>query len=272
MKRTTRILSLAAASALAFTLVGGTRTAAAENLTADQIVARTNHASYYQGSDGRADVTMTIIDSQKRKRVRKMTILRKNASGNKDAEQKFYVYFHKPADVAKTVFIVHKHITRDDDRWLYLPALDLVKRIAASDKRSSFVGSDFVYEDLSGRSLNLDRHELVKTTKSYYVLEHKPKKTSGVKFSRYVMYVHRGTFLPTKVTYYDKSGKKYRIMTVNSVKKIQGRHTVTKATMQDLGAGSKTITTYKNVRYDSGLPSRIFTERYLRRAPVKYLR
>ena len=86
------------------------------------------------------------------------------------------------------------------------------------------------------------------------------------------MWVHRGSFLPTKVEYFDKRGKKYRVMTVDSVKDVQGYKTVMKATMSELNAGTKTVVTYSNVKYGIGLPAKIFSERYLRRAPQKYLR
>lgn len=236
-----------------------------------QIVEKTNHAAYYQGKDGRARVKMTITDKQGRKRVREMTILRRDDPDGADRGQRFYVYFHEPADVSKTVYLVHKKPGSDDDRWLYLPSLDLVKRIAAADKRTSFVGSDFVYEDVSGRSLDEDKHTLVKTTKSYYVLEHVPVDASKVKFSKYTMYVHKSTFLPTKVEYYDKSGRLYRSMNVDAVDNVQGHPTVTKATMKDLSTGSMTKVEYSNIHYDLDLPESIFTERYLRRMPVKYM-
>lgn len=270
MNRTQAIRSLILATSL---VVGGAVLAPAQAApTVDEIVAKTNHASYYQGADGRAKVTMTITDKQGRSRTRQMTVLRRNVTKGKDADQQFYVYFHEPADVAKTVFLVHKKVGADDDRWLYLPSLDLVKRITAADKRTSFVGSDFVYEDVSGRSLDEDTHRLVSTSKSYYVLEHVPKNKSGVEFSRYTMYVHQGSFLPTKVEYYDKGDKKYRVMTVDKVEVIQGHHTVTQATIEDLSAGSKTKVVYSDVKYDLGLPDRVFTERSLRRAPINYLK
>jgi hypothetical protein len=55
-------------------------------------------------------------------------------------DQDYVVLFSRPADVRNTVFLVKKHVASDDDRWLYLPGLDLVRRIAAGDKRTSFVG------------------------------------------------------------------------------------------------------------------------------------
>ena len=111
---------------------------AAQSLSIDDIVHRANKASYYEGQDGRAQVEMTITDDQERERHRRMVILRKDMPETDALEnnaywgkQKFYVYFTRPADVNKMGFLVWKNLDTDDERWLYLPALDLVKRIAA---------------------------------------------------------------------------------------------------------------------------------------------
>jgi len=154
------------------------------------IVHRANLTAYYQGKDGRAEVQMTITDDQGRQRERRMIILRRD-SADSDAledhaywsEQQYYVYFQRPADLNRTVFLVLKQLEADDDRWLYLPSLDLVRRIAATDKRNSFVGSDFFYEDVSGRNIDLDEHELMETTDTYYVIRSTPKDPSSVEFA-----------------------------------------------------------------------------------------
>jgi len=243
-----------------------------------EIINAADYRAYYQGADGRAKVHMVITDSQGRKRTREFTILRKDqtpkGTADKDfiGEQQFYVYFHRPADVNKMVFMVWKHIDRDDDRWLYLPALDLVKRIAASDKRTSFVGSNFFYEDVSGRSLGEDTHELAETTATQYVLKHTPKNPEAVEFSYYKMWVDRKTMIPMRTEYFDKNGKKYRIYEAIEVKDVQGFPTVLKAKMSDLQTKSATVITYTNVKYDVGLPDKVFSERYLRRSPRRYLR
>ncbi len=253
--------------------------AAQEKLTVEQIVERANRVAYYQGADGRAQVSMTIVDGQGRKRHRQLTILRRDEpdpSGKKDdqycGDQQFYVYFHRPADVNKMAFLVWKHLDKDDDRWLYLPALDLVKRISSADKRTSFVGSDFFYEDVSGRHITDDVHELVETTKNYYVLKNTPKDPKTVEFAYYKMWIHRKTFIVVKTEYYDANGKKYREYAAEAVKTIQGFPTVVKARMSDLRTGGHTEMQYTDVKYNVGLPKSIFSERYLRRAPRKYLR
>ncbi len=248
----------------------------------ETIVQKANHMAYYQGADGRAKVDMTIHDSQGRTRNREFTILRwdepkKGSDAPKkeqsyDGKQKFYVYFLRPADVNKMVFMVWKHLDSNDDRWLYMPALDLVKRIAAADKRTSFVGSHFLYEDVSGRHIDADRHELQDVTENYYVLKNTPKEPGSVEFAHYVNYIHKETYLVVKTEYYDKQGNNYRTYNALKVERINGYPTVTKSRMKDTKMGGFTELSYSGVKYNTGIPEDIFTERYLRRAPYKHLK
>lgn len=258
--------------------------AKAEPKTAAEIIAAANRVCYYQGKDRRADVSMEIVDSQGRKRTREMTILRRNAVQPESetdqlsdaeccaSEQSFYVRFHRPADVDKTTFMVHKNPGADDDRWLYLPALDLVKRVSSADKRSSFVGSNFFYEDVSGRHVDADERTLVDITENYWIIDSKPKDPTSVEFASYRMWIHRGSAVVTKMEYKDASGEPIRTYEVLGVDTIQGNKTVTKAKMTDLRTKSSTTVTYSNVKYDIGLPEDLFTERYLRRAPRKFIK
>lgn len=241
----------------------------------EEIVQKAQHMAYYQGQDGRAKVTMTIKDKQGRTRTKAFTILRMNAD-DQDREQKFLVHFSEPADERGTVFMVHKHVGKDDDRWLYLPALDLVKQIAASDERTSFVGSHFFYEDVSGRGIEEDTHELVETTANAYVLKNTPKNPGAVEFDSFTMYIDKNFFIPFEIRF-EKGGNVYRIARVLEVKDITGSDgtvykTVTKSEMVDVESGGSTRLDYESVEYGVGLSDDLFTERYLRKPPQQFLR
>ncbi len=238
-------------------------------LTADEIVRKAELASYYGGDDGMARAEMLISDKEGRTREREFTILRKDVTDG--GKQYFYVYFHKPGDVRKTVFMVHKHPDREDDRWLYLPALDLVKRIAASDKRTSFVGSHFFYEDVSGRGIREDRHTLVEETDRHYVLDNVPHDPGSVEFTRYRLWIDRVTFLPVKAEYYDARDTLYRRVEALDVQDVDGIPTVMKSRVEDLNTGGSTVMTFSNVQYNLEIQEEIFTERYLRRPPRQYI-
>ena len=239
-------------------------TAWSASLNAEQIVAKANVASYYPGTDGRADVKMTITDKSGSTRTREFTILRLNLAKE---NQKFYVYFKEPADVYKMAYLVWKNVGGSDDRWLWLPALNLKKRIAPGDKRTSFVGSDFFYEDVSGRGIHEDEHRLLEETAETYLIESTPKKAGEVEFTRFKVWIDKATFLPQKAEYYDRQNKLYRVVEAVKVETIQGYPTVTIAEARDLSSGSISRNEFKSVKYDLGLKERIFTERFLRRPP-----
>ncbi|MFQ5465380.1 MAG: outer membrane lipoprotein-sorting protein [Thermodesulfobacteriota bacterium] len=236
---------------------------------ADEIADRSNLAYYYAGDDGKASLTMTITDRRGRVRTREMTLLRKDVE--EGGRQKFYVYFRKPSDVSRMVFMVWKQVEGDDDRWLYLPAIDLVKRIASSDKRSSFAGGAFTYEDVSGRRTGDDTHELVGEEdykgRPVYLLKNTPRDADEVEFSYYTARIDRETLLPVRGEYFDKKGKLYRTIEVEETAVIDGFPTVLKATAENLDTGLKTTIEFEDVRYNVGIKESIFRERYLRKPP-----
>ena len=262
---TTCVLSLALPS-LAAAQPGG------ETPDVQTIINKANIVAYYQGEDGKASVKMTITNKQGQKREREFNILRKDVADGGD--QKYFVYFQKPPDVRRMTYMVHKHANpgKDDDRWLYLPALSLVKRIAAGDKRTSFVGSDFLYEDVSGRSLAEDTHELIETTDTLFVVKNVPKQPDTVEFGYFNVSIDRQTFVPTKMEFYDKEGKLYRTIESTKVEKIQDFPTVVKSVVTNLQTGSKTEMEFSKVKYNLGLEDSIFTDRYLQRPPREAMR
>ena len=260
-----RLMLITLTSSLAF----ATQSALSQPLTqASEIVERANIASYYAGDDGRSAARMMIVDGDNRQR-RQFTLLRKDI--NDGGEQRYLVVFSRPADIRGTVFRVEKRIGEGDDRWLYLPALDLVKRIAAGDKRTSFVGSHFYYEDISGRSIDLDDHQLVETTDEHYRIESTPKDPSNVEFARYLTWVDRETLLPMRTDYQRDSGEVFRRMEVTRVETIDGYPTGTEMRMSDLDSGGYTVTQFRFSEYNVGLPDDIFSERSLRNPPRDWL-
>lgn len=255
------------ATSLALALSTGASAAALTD--ADDIVERANLAAYYAGADGRSEVRMIIKDAQDRQQRRQFTVLRRDVEDAGD--QQFLVVFSQPSDIRNTVFLVEKHMDRDDDRWLYLPGLDLVKRISAGDKRTSFVGAHYFYEDVSGRRPSDDTHALVETNEEFYVLKHVPIDRSTVEFESYVTWIDRETLLPMKIEYENAAGTVYRRVEVLGVETIDGHPTVTVSRVSDLVGGGTTDMQFRYIKYDIGLPDEVFTERALRNPPQQWL-
>ncbi len=226
------------------------------------IIDQANLASYYAGDDGSAEARMIIVDENGNRQMRQFTILRKD---EKDlGDQDMLVFFSQPSNVKDTVFRVEKQLESDDNRWLFLPALDLVKRISAGDKRTSFVGSHFYYEDVSGRNPKEDNFTLVSEDKDSYLINAVAKDRQSVEFSRYTVKIDKTNFLPIETIYFDQSNQAARKMTVLQVKNIDGIATVMKSRITNLSNNSYTEMQFRHVKYNLGLPDNIFSERSMR--------
>jgi outer membrane lipoprotein-sorting protein len=257
---------------LAVILLAFVAPAFAAEPSGEEVIKRSLDTFYYGGKDQKARVSMKLINAQGSVRERNLTMLRLNVGTSGD--QRYYLFFHSPADVKGTAFLVWKYPRAEDDRWIYIPAISLVKRIAADDKRSSFVGSDFTYEDVSGRDLADETHQLLRREefdgRPTFVVESKPK--VAIDYVRRLVWVDAERWLPLKEEYYDAQGQILRVFTATKVEQPNGVWTVTGRTMANPKSGQRTEVSLDNVEYGVGLSPDIFTERYLRNPPAKWIR
>jgi len=239
---------------------------------ANEIMKKSHLAYYYAADDGTAEVTMTLVDRKGKERTREFTMLR--IDDEEGGNQKYYTYFKKPSDVARMTFMVHKTSDGNDARWIYVPAVDLIKPISADDKNSSFVGSDFSYEDVSGRHWTEDSHTLTGESdldgRAVWVIESVPKEPySG--FAKKISYIDKESFLPLKEEYYNDKGEMTRLFTAEKIEDVDGFTTMTVRKMEDLKKGSHTIVAFNQIKYNVGLKDDIFTERYLKNPPRQFI-
>ncbi|MEW6001545.1 MAG: outer membrane lipoprotein-sorting protein [Nitrospirota bacterium] len=241
--------------------------------TADEIIKKSQAAFFYPGKDFKSRIIMKLISKGGQERIRELTMLRKNY-GEHGGDQKYFIYFFHPADVRGMTFMVYKYPAKDDDRWLFVPAINMVRRIAAQDKRSSFVGSDFTYEDVSGRDIEDDTHVIVREerigNRDCYVVKSTPK-AADVDYSYKISWIDKANFLPLKEEYFDKRGQPYKVFSADEIKDIKGFPTVMKRTMKNLQSGHRTEVTFTKADYNLGIENSLFSERYLKQPPKKWI-
>lgn len=240
---------------------------------AEKIMNDAHKAYYYAGDGGQAKVEMTLVDKKGRERSREFWMLRRDIADMGD--QNYYTYFITPADVRKTGFLVHKHADGNDDRWLYVPALDLVKRIAADDRSSSFVGSDFSYEDVSGRLPLLDSHEYLgeetMLARPAHKIKSTPKDAGSADWQEKLTWICAESMLPLKEEYY-KNGKLVKVFEVEEIEVVDGFPTATVRTMKDVKRGKQSTISFTEINYDASMDADDFNERLLKNPPREYTR
>src|SRR5918993_1620308 len=114
------------------------------------------------GRDSRAAMRMKLFDRQNRARERALTLTSMEGGAKTGAPDgdRLLIRFSYPNDIRGTGFLVWEHPKGEDERFLYLPSLGRVRRIAGSEAQESFVGSDFTYEDIGGREVDEETYAL----------------------------------------------------------------------------------------------------------------
>ena len=196
--------------------------------------------------------------------------------------QKYFIYFHEPGDVREMTFMVWKYPEKEDDRWTFIPAINLIRRIAADDKQSSFVGSDFTHEDVSGRDVDSDTHTILPEEHleddACFLIQSIPKTSTN--YTKRLSWIDKDSFIPLREEYYDAQGQLFRVFTADRIEDIkvgEGEDlkvfpTVTKRTMKNIMTGHRTEVTYTSVTYNLGLEVADFSERRMRKPPRSWIR
>jgi hypothetical protein len=218
------------------------------------------------GRDSYARVKMVLLDKRGKKRTRLLLMANKDFG----SLTKSYIRFTAPASIKNTAFLTWEYEDRDDDQFLYLPALKRVRRIVAKQKNRRFVNTDYTYEDMQQRKVEKDNHKILRSEKhkkyDCWVLESIPGEEKSSQYGKRVRWISKDTYLPVKVDYYDKKGRLVKVFTAHNVKKTDGIWTVTESEMHDLKRKHRTLMRTDSIRYNRGIPDRVFTRRYLQYA------
>ena len=178
------------------------------------------------------------------------------------------IVFQQPASVAGTRFLTMENPPGADDRWIFLPSLGKVRRIAASEGSGSFMGTDFSYDDISSmsRGVELDTHTLLREEvldgSACYVIQ-SVSKDSSFQYSKIIQWVDKNTLVVTKIELYDKRNTLAKTVEISGLKDIQGRLTATITKITTHAAGTSTTINMDIVKYDDPIPERVFTTEYL---------
>jgi predicted RND superfamily exporter protein len=162
-------------------------------------------------ADSVSQNTMTLTNKSGQQRVRKTfgtSKLEPNGIDNKRMTR-----FLEPTDVKGTVSLLVEHSDKDDDIWIYLPSVKKVRRLISSNKKDSFVGTDFSYGDVIGHKVKEWDHKLLKEEevdgKACYVMESTPKDATvktNTGYSKRVTWIQKDIFVTLKAMFYDEAG------------------------------------------------------------------
>lgn len=241
------------------------------NVMADDAKARAIMEKVDARDDGKTleqNMRMVLIDKNGKKRVRNM----KSFSKDFGVDEYQTMFFKSPADVKNTAFLTYDYdkASRDDDQWLYLPALKKTKRIPSSDKSSSFMGSDFSYFDMTDRDLESYDFKLLKEVKvrghSAWMIESIPRSKKVRKESGYtksIAIVRKDNYVVVRAIHFMRNGKR-KYMDIKRMHKQGGvwlADEMTMTTKKGKRTLHKTILKFSNIKLNRAIKDSVFTTR-----------
>ena len=222
------------------------------------------------GRDSRAELKMRLTDRQGRVRERALTMLR--LRGDKGKGDRALIRFTYPNDIRNTAFLVWEHPGADDERFLYLPALGRVRRIAGQEKDESFVGSDLSYEDIGGREISDYTYAFTADDTSWtgpdgarhpaWLLESKAK-NQNAEFPRSVSFVLKEKFLITAADVFNRRNERVKHFEARKLERVEGIWTVLDLVMSNERDNTRTELTTTSINYNVGLKEDDFSRRQL---------
>ena len=217
--------------------------------------------------DFTAGMTMVLRDRHGRESVRQMRFKVLEVAG--DGDKSLFV-FDEPKDVQGTALLSHAHVNAPDDQWLYLPALKRVKRISASTRSGSFMGSEFSYEDMTTQEVEEYTYKYLRDEPcgelTCMVSEQIPlDEKSG--YSRKLVWQDTGELRIWKMALYDRKASHLKTLTFANYQQYLGRFwRAGEQTMVNHLTGASTVLNWTDFQFGTQLEDREFTQTALRRA------
>ena len=208
---------------------------------------------------------MVLTEKGRAPRIRELVTYRLDKSGGETAN---LIRFLDPEDIAGTGLLSIDKADGSTDQWLYLPALDRVRRISSDRKGGRFVGSDLYFEDLQERKPSKDRHRLlgkqIENGIQCEVLESVPMDADESVYKKRISWIDLATAIVQRVDYFEKDANiPSKRWLLRGKKRNQGYWTFTDSRMIDLASGHETRLVIDTALYDQKLPAKLFTSQAL---------
>ncbi len=261
------LVKAAVASLLLFVSAAGI----AASPTADEVMRKNFIVS--KVSDSTSDSKFRLINASGQERVRETKGSTKLIPGTTDNQR--LVKFLSPSDVKGTKTLLIEHTGKEDDIWIFLPALKKVRRLVSNQKRDSFVGTDFSYGDVIGHRVDDWTHKLVREEKvdgkDCFVIESLPKspavgENSG--YSKRIGWIEKASFVALKGEIYDSAGLLLKKVTAGQVEKVDAKNDKwqpMRLEAENVQTGHKTVIEFSNFKAGVGVKDEEFTSRSLER-------
>ncbi|MEZ5892098.1 MAG: outer membrane lipoprotein-sorting protein [Parvularculaceae bacterium] len=226
-----------------------------------------------QVQDSQAKTAFRLISSNGKVRIQEAeTITRRDS---KTGETSRLARFLTPSDVKGMAVLTVEQPERDDDIWLYLPALGKVRRLQGNNKREAYMGTDLSYGDVIGHEPEEWTHVLVGQEKIdgviCWIVESKPNSDSvaiASGYSKRVNWLRSDNAVMVRAELYDSAGGLLKRVTQKNIVEVAAapeRWQAMIIEVENIRTHHRTEIEISDYRANSGLAPELFSPRALER-------
>jgi len=214
-----------------------------------------------------AQATLTLVSANGGTKER---VFRTASRRNDEGESDMIMVMESPADMRGNGFLMLGHAERDDERYIYVPALRRVNKIVGSGRGGAFMSSDFSIDDIG-------QPELAEWTWAFAgdadggghackVIEAIPvsdKVARETGYAKVVWYIDAELRTTRAADFFDKQGLKSKRLEVRALEMFGDVPFATDMVMTDLGTGHSSRMRMEELVIDQGVDPTWFTNRTL---------
>jgi hypothetical protein len=253
--RAQRLLDVAAAGLVLLASVGAP--AAAASQPAPQALLTRAWESLYTG-DFVQVLALTSRTRTGRAMERKLQVVRKQSA----TPGKALVRFLEPAEIRGTSLLVLERDDRDDDLFVYLPAVGRSRRITSAQRSDAFFGTNLTYEDLEPKRASdftasfADRRR----DQGCVWLEIHPRPGVASQYDRILSCIEEARAVVFRTEYY-VGGRLLKQLEGDpeSVREFGGRQLVGRARLVTSSSGFETELVIESYDRSAAIPDELFT-------------
>jgi predicted RND superfamily exporter protein len=204
-----------------------TQSLSAQEIKSDEIMERNYQSTRLDSSISEA--SFRLISASGQERLRKtLSVSKLNADGINNRRM---IRFLSPSDVRNTTTLLDENSEAEDAIWIYLPALKKSRRLASSNKKNSFVGTELSYGDIIGHKTQQWSHKLLRQENQNntptYLIESVPKSAAIAQesgYSKRISWIHKEHFFAIKIDFYDTAGVLLKTVNNSDLKEVDTKH------------------------------------------------
>jgi hypothetical protein len=211
------------------------------------------------------------MDAKGRERVRKTSMASK-LYRNSNTEKRI-IRFLSPADVKGTGMLIFDYDDKNDDMWIYLPALRKTRRIVSTEKSNSFMGSEFSNADMSAPNMEDFRYRLISTEQlggtacwKIEVIPVSEEIMDEMGFDRKMVWIGQEDYVLRKAEFFDEDDELVKVMRASDIRLLDAsekKYMATHMEMENLQNGRKSIMVMDQVQFSPSVADHYFTVDYL---------